>query len=136
MSTTETSVPTGDKPLFPSSESQAVSPSTVSGAEAAPSDDGAMTQKSPVDEVLERVRRGAHDAIDGLADRVAPHAQRLDAEIGDARQTLTDGTGQLSDVRDQWMDLARQVVRDHPLATLAAALALGMLISRVGSITR
>lgn len=135
MSTIETPVTTSDKPLFPTSESQAVDRPAAGTETAMPMEDAA-SRKSPVDDVLERVRRGAHEAIDGVADRVAPHAQRLDADVGDARDTLNDSTRQLADVRDQWMDLARQIVRDHPLATLAAALAVGMLISRVGSLKR
>lgn len=37
----------------------------------------------------------------------------------------------LREVRDEWVETARSTVRGHPLASVAAALALGAVIARL-----
>ena len=70
--------------------------------------------------LLDRVVQGAHDGIDALADTAAPHVQRLQEGFAVARDT-----------GEEWAESVRCTVRQHPLASLAAAAALGMLVARL-----
>ena len=40
-------------------------------------------------------------------------------------------THPIRDMRDRWSDTLRDTVRDHPLATLVGALAIGALLGRI-----
>lgn len=75
-------------------------------------------------DMLQRVVQGAHQTIDRLADTAAPHVQRLS-------ENLDHKSGQVRDMSDEWTDSLRTTVRENPIAAVATALALGMLISRL-----
>lgn len=70
--------------------------------------------------LLERVVQSAHEGIDALADSAAPHVQRFQEGLAVARDT-----------GEEWAESVRCTVRQHPLAALAAAAALGMLVARL-----
>lgn len=72
------------------------------------------------DDVLARVVHGAHETIDRLAETAAPHVQRL-----------SEGTGHMREVGDEWTESLRTTVRENPLAAVATALAIGMLVARI-----
>jgi hypothetical protein len=69
---------------------------------------------------LERVVQGAHHTIDRLAERAVPQVQRVH-----------DGAERARQVGDQWIEDLRGTVRAKPLASLAAALALGVVVARL-----
>lgn len=93
------------------------SPATPWAADAAP----AKTGRS---ELLERVVQGAHDTIDKLADTAAPHLERLQDTVGD--------TGaQWQERADAWTNGLRTTVRASPITSVAAAMAIGLLIARL-----
>ena len=75
-------------------------------------------------DVLNRVVQGAHHTIDRLAETAAPHVQRLQDGIGTR-------AGHVKQVGDEWAESLRCTVRDNPLAAVAMALALGVLIARL-----
>lgn len=81
--------------------------------------------------LLNQAVRGAHDTIDRLADRAEPAAQRLGEQAAAAEHALHAKTAQLRDTRDQWVDSVRTTVREKPLVSVAAAIALGALIARI-----
>lgn len=72
------------------------------------------------EQVLGRVKQGAHQGVDTLADTAAPHVQRLQDGIAAARDT-----------GEEWAENLRTTVRENPLAAIAAAAALGMLVARL-----
>lgn len=75
-------------------------------------------------DLLNRVAQGAHETIDRLAQTAAPHVERWHEQV--------DGAGErLHRHADEWADGLRTQVRANPLASVAAALALGMLIARL-----
>ncbi|KQP35609.1 YqjD family protein [Pseudorhodoferax sp. Leaf274] len=76
----------------------------------------------PVHQVVERASAGAHQTVDRMANGVAEAAQRLDAKIDRVRATP-----------NQALEGAREYVAARPLKTVAAALALGWLIGRIGA---
>lgn len=81
--------------------------------------------------VVDRVARSAHETIDHLADRAVPQARRLEAGVAEANSALQQRAAQAQEVSAEWVDSLRATVREHPLATLAAGVAIGMLVSRL-----
>jgi len=85
---------------------------------------GHFTKTTTDGDVLSRVVRGAHDTLDRLAESAAPHVQRLQEGVGGR-------AAQVKEVGDEWAESLRCTVRDNPLAAVATALALGVLIARL-----
>lgn len=81
--------------------------------------------------LLDQAVKGAHDTIDRLADGAAPVAQHLGERVTAAEDALQAKTDQLRDTRDEWTEGLRATVRSHPLACIAAAAALGLVIARL-----
>jgi ElaB/YqjD/DUF883 family membrane-anchored ribosome-binding protein len=82
-------------------------------------------------ELLDRVVEGAHHAIDRLADSAAPHVQRLQQGVASASDTLHERAGQARELGDEWAESLRCTVRENPLAAVATALLVGVLIARL-----
>ncbi len=82
-------------------------------------------------ELVERAALGAHEALDRMAQRAAPAAQQLQHHLEEAGAMLQEEAGQLREVSREWREGLRSKVRAYPLATLAAALALGALLARL-----
>lgn len=82
-------------------------------------------------EMLDRVRQNAHQTIDRLADTAAPHVQRLQQGVASAEQVLHDKADGLRQTRDEWTENLRCTVRENPVASVCAAFAIGMLVSRL-----
>ncbi len=80
---------------------------------------------------LNRAVDAAHQAVDRFADRAAPQVRQLGETVAGAEAALQDRADALGRTRDAWAEGLRRTVRDHPLAALAAALALGAAIVRV-----
>ena len=81
--------------------------------------------------LLRNAVQGAHATIDRLAETAAPAVRHLGESVAAAAETLDAKTGQLRNTRDEWVDGARNTVRANPLAAIAAAVTLGVLIARV-----
>lgn len=81
--------------------------------------------------LLKNAVQGAHDTIDHLADRAEPAVRQLDESISAAGETLHAKTDQLRETRDEWVEGVRCTVRTNPLASVAAAFALGAVIARL-----
>jgi ElaB/YqjD/DUF883 family membrane-anchored ribosome-binding protein len=81
--------------------------------------------------LLKNTVQGAHDTIDRLADRAAPAVRKLGESVSAAGETLQAKTDQLRETRDAWAEGARSTIRSNPLASIAAALALGAVIARI-----
>ena len=86
---------------------------------------------TPSADLMKRVVQGAHDTLDRLAETAAPQVQRLDEGLSEAGDALHAKAGQMRDTSEQWAESLRCTVRDHPLAAVAAALALGAVIARL-----
>ena len=83
------------------------------------------------DELLQRVVQGAHETIDRLAERAAPHVQRLHSGVSGANESLHAKADEWRGKGDELTESLRDTVREHPLAAVATALAVGMLIARL-----
>lgn len=85
----------------------------------------------PPNELLDRVVEGAHQAIDRLADSAAPHVQRLQQGVSDAGDAIHQRAGQARELGDEWAESLRCTVRENPLAAVATALVVGVLIAKL-----
>lgn len=74
---------------------------------------------------------GAHQTIDRLADTAAPTVRHLGESVAAAEESLHAKVDQLHETRDEWVEGARSTVRKNPLACIAGALALGVVIARI-----
>jgi ElaB/YqjD/DUF883 family membrane-anchored ribosome-binding protein len=83
------------------------------------------------DKTVERVVQGAHDAVDRIAEKAVPAVEKLRAGVNQAADTLQSQADQLSEMQKQWVESARTCVRDHPFASVAVAVAAGMLLGRL-----
>ena len=81
--------------------------------------------------LLKQAVQGAHDTIDRLADSASPAVRHLGESVSAAGETLHAKTDQLRETRDAWAEGVRTKVRSNPLASIAAALALGAVIARI-----
>ncbi len=82
-------------------------------------------------DMLSRVVKGAHETIDRLADSAAPHVHKLEDSLTTANVKAQSRAYQAKDVSDEWAESLRTTVRDNPLAAVAAALALGVVIAKL-----
>jgi ElaB/YqjD/DUF883 family membrane-anchored ribosome-binding protein len=98
---TETSKPS-TAPATPANDSAAAKPGDAQGAAPA------------VDNLIKRVTQSAHDAVDSLAAKLT--------SVSDGLQGSVDKVG---DTRDEWIESARDAIRQHPFAAVAGALVIG-----------
>ena len=123
--------------MFPSSSSATSSISAgTSGIDSPDSSGSSMsntTATRPQSDVLNRVVQGAHQAIDKLAETAAPHVQRLEQGVHSTSDTLHARADQARELSDEWTESLRTTVRENPLASVAAALAIGLLLAKLTS---
>jgi ElaB/YqjD/DUF883 family membrane-anchored ribosome-binding protein len=84
-------------------------------------------------DVLNRVVQGAHETIDRLAESAAPHVHRLQDSVTGAADALQSRAGEAREIGSEWTDSLRSTVRENPLASVATALAIGLLLARLTS---
>ncbi len=120
MSSSGTSTP------FPTStEMQGASaPSTAAGGMSGMSGAGDS-------DVMSRVVRTAHDTIDRLADRAAPHVRRMQEGVSGTSEKVHDQVDHWRETGDEWAESLRETVREHPIGAIATALVAGLLIARL-----
>jgi ElaB/YqjD/DUF883 family membrane-anchored ribosome-binding protein len=93
--------------------------------------DGMPRSTTAHSDLLNRVVQGAHETIDRLADSAAPHVQRLQEGVATANDTLHARAGQMRETGDEWAESLRSTVRENPLAAVATALAVGLIVARL-----
>ncbi|MBA3056374.1 MAG: hypothetical protein KJ614_12175 [Gammaproteobacteria bacterium] len=81
--------------------------------------------------LLDNAVQGAHKTIDRIAESAEPAARQLGDSVAAATEALHTKTDQLRETRDEWVEGARGTVRSNPLASVAAAFALGVLFARI-----
>ena len=119
MDNTTSSTPstTSGTTPFPASDtaktSNAPSASTGNTAPAKPADTAAAAAPL-VDGLLKRVTQSAHDAVDNVA-----------AKVSSVADGLQGGVDKVGDTRDEWIESARDAIRQHPFAAVAGALVIG-----------
>lgn len=86
---------------------------------------------NPTGDMMSRVVGSAHDAIDHLARDAAPHVQRVQDGLASANEMLHQRGDQVRQLGSEWSDGVNRTVREHPLAAIATAFTLGMLLTRL-----
>jgi ElaB/YqjD/DUF883 family membrane-anchored ribosome-binding protein len=122
----------------PSSASPATPSTGGSGSRpldaAADKADAAIDQAAAAErDVMRRVVQGAHEAVDRLADKAIPAVERLRGSYNDAAESLKQKADQAVDLKDEWTESLRMAVREHPIAAIGTALALGVILAKLTS---
>lgn len=97
----------------------------------APQTSTATDVSSGMRDTVDRATQSAHEAIDRMASKAGPALEQLQSVASTAAQTLQDKAASFGEMEEAWLESARKTVREHPLATVAIAVAAGMLISRL-----
>ncbi len=88
-------------------------------------------QPSATAEMMSRVVKGAHETIDRMAERATPSLSQLEQGLAQTGDVLHGKAEQWRATGDELAESLRGSVREHPLAALAAALAVGVVIARL-----
>ena len=78
-----------------------------------------------MDRTIERASDRAHQAVDRAAGAASSVADR----IGERVDALAERGEELRELPENWIEGARDYVREHPVASLGIALAAGYLLS-------
>lgn len=125
MAANENPFPSSTDAMPGASGSLGVSGSSIGSRSAA------LASSSTPNDMLNKVVEKAHATIDRLAETAAPHVQRLSEGATSASEVLHDRAGQARELGDEWTQSLRNTVRENPLATVAAAVALGVIIAKL-----
>jgi len=85
---------------------------------------GSGMQKN-VEKGVETYSRSAHQAVDRAAEAASAAASRMSEHV----EALGAKGEELLEMKDQWVDGAREYVREHPFQALGIAVAAGYLLS-------
>ncbi len=88
-------------------------PNAVRGAQGAPTS-GPAAAVPVVEGLIDRATRSAHAAVDSVSGKVS--------SLADGLRDRVDGVG---DTRDEWIESAREAIRQHPFAAVAGAVLIG-----------
>ena len=98
-------------------------PANPQDASATKASDAAAAAAPILDRIIKRATSNAHEAVDSVA-----------AKVSSLTDGLQDGVAHAGDTRDEWVEAARDVIREHPFATVAGALVIGAaLVSLISS---
>lgn len=114
-----------------SSEDALGSGSSSAGSMSSMGPSASASSSSATPDLMDRVVRGAHETVDKLADKAKPQLQRLQEGAGSASESLHARVDQAREMGDEWAESLRATVREHPLAAVGTALALGLIIARL-----
>jgi ElaB/YqjD/DUF883 family membrane-anchored ribosome-binding protein len=126
--------PSADAPPseFPKSGAAAgARPAAAIGAAAAGVDAAIDSAAAAEGDVIRRVVQGAHEAVDRIADKAIPAVERLKDTYAGATEAIKHRADQAVDLKDEWTESLRAAVREHPLAAIGTALAIGALLARL-----
>jgi len=137
MANTSSTTPDTNFPKAGTTTPSSASPATPSagGSGSRPvgaAADAAIDQAADAErDVMRRVVQGAHEAVDRIADKAIPAVERLRGTYNDAAESLKQRADQAIDLKDEWTESLRTAIREHPIAAVGTALALGVIIARL-----
>ena len=82
-----------------------------------------------VDKLTEQASAG----LNKLSDTAQQTMGRVSQAASQAAARLSDKGHELYDMRGEYIDTARTYVRQHPIAAIGIAIAIGLLVSRLTS---
>ena len=118
-SNTANEAETGNAKPFPVSGQAASTTAGSAGAEAHGHDplDAAASAAPAAHNLIDRVTQRAHEAVDGVASR-----------ISSTLEGLQGGVSNVGETRDEWVESAREAIRQHPFAALGGAVLIGLAL--------
>ena len=125
MSTTPANTP------FPTSSASPATPAPATTTSSAPTAPAKTSGGTEAADALGRVVQSAHSAIDRLAESATPAVQRVQDGVQAAGDTLSQKAADARELGDEWAESLRSTVREHPIAAVATALAVGVLVARL-----
>jgi len=72
--------------------------------------------------LIQRATTGAHGAVEGAW-----------AKAGELAGGLQGGAGRLTEKRDEWIESAREAIRQHPFAAIGTAVLIGLALRSLSS---
>lgn len=75
--------------------------------------------------------KGAHPAIDKLADAAGSTVDRIAGALSSPSAKASGLLGQARETKGAWISDVRDIVREHPIAAIAVALAAGAVYVRL-----
>jgi ElaB/YqjD/DUF883 family membrane-anchored ribosome-binding protein len=94
---------------------------------------GTASSNGSVQPVVDRVAESAHRVVDQLAGKAGPAVERLRSTVTGAKDSMGQRMSDLTHTREEWMESARESVRQNPLAAVGLAAAVGYLLARLTS---
>lgn len=91
----------------------------------------ASTGSTRGEDLVNRVAQSAHATIDRLASQATPAVQHLQKSLEGANDGLHQRADAMRDMSTEWAEGLRESVRQHPLAAVGTALAIGLLIAKL-----
>lgn len=82
-------------------------------------------------DMLNRVASTAHQAVDRVVGAAGPAIEKLRGSASSAGEAMKAKADQFGAMEEQWIASARNYVRENPLAAVAIAAAVGLLIGKV-----
>jgi ElaB/YqjD/DUF883 family membrane-anchored ribosome-binding protein len=77
------------------------------------------------------VARGAHQAVDRIAERAAPAVDQMRTAAERATDVVGSKIDEFSTMQDEWMESMREQVRSRPLVIIGAAVLAGLILGRL-----
>jgi ElaB/YqjD/DUF883 family membrane-anchored ribosome-binding protein len=81
---------------------------------------------------VDRAAESAHSAVDRLASAATPVLEKLRTQASSAGSTLQGKADQFGELQDQWMETARDYIRENPWRAVGIAALAGLIIGRLG----
>ena len=75
--------------------------------------------------------RGAHQAVDRIAERAAPAVDQVRSAAERATDVVGSKLDEFSTMQDEWMESMREQVRSRPLVIIGAAVLAGLILGRL-----
>ena len=83
--------------------------------------------------LLERAVQGAHETVDRLAESATPAVEQLSAGMDQASAAISEHAEEISALQREWTAALREAVREHPIAAVLTAAAVGVLLGKLAS---
>ena len=83
------------------------------------------------EKVIDRVVHGVHQAVDRMAEKAVPTAERVKSSVSGAAEAVQSKADHLGEMQEEWLTACRDCVRDHPLKSVGLAVVAGMVLSRI-----
>ena len=122
---TMTNTTSASNPANPSSNAESATPFPDSNSAAHAADADAKAAAPVVEGLIKRVTQSAHDAVDSVA-----------AKVSAVNDGLQGGVDKVGETRDEWIESAREAIRQHPFAAVAGAALIGAALLSLRSARR